>query len=115
MSGEDWAPVLGEIIWMEFGPTAGTEQAGRRPALVLSDDGYNVTTGRAVVMPITSRVRSWAFEVRLSETSPIRGAVMADQVRCIDWRARHAKSAGHADAGVIEEARGKLCVLIAAS
>jgi len=107
----DWSPLPGELLWLEFSPTSGTEQAGRRPALTVSDAGYNAATGRALVMPITSRVRGWPFEVELPTGAAIAGAVLADQVRCVDWRARFAKSAGAAPAAVLEEARAKLASL----
>lgn len=107
----DWAPEAGEVIWLEFGPTQGTEQSGRRPGLVLSEVSYNAATGRAVVAPISSRIRDWPFEVHLPEDSPIKGAVLVDQVRCLDWRARHAKTAAHAGGPVLQEARAKLTAL----
>ena len=108
----DWAPAAGEIIWLDFSPTEGTEQAGRRPALVISDPGYNAATGRAIVLPITSRVRGWPFETILPKGGPVEGVVLADQTRCVDWRARHAKSAGLAPSDTLEEARGKLAALV---
>lgn len=106
----DWSPAPGELLWLDFSPTLGTEQAGRRPALVISDAGYNTATGRAIIMPITSRVRGWPFEVALPDGA-VMGAVLTDQVRSIDWRARFAKSAGFAHPGVLEEARTKLAAL----
>ena len=105
------APEPGDLVWIDFAPTAGTEQSGRRPALVISDAGYNAATGRALVMPITSRIRNWPFEVLLPASATISGAVLADQVRCIDWRARPTRPAGGAPPGVLEEARGKLAAL----
>jgi len=105
-------PVPGDIVWIDFSPTLGTEQAGRRPALVLSDAGYNEASGRALLAPITSRVRDWPFEVTLPPGSPVTGVVLVDQVRVVDWRARNAKAAGAAPAAVLEEARGKLAALI---
>ena len=108
---EEWSPSPGELLWLEFSPIAGTEQAGRRPALAISDAGYNAATGRVVVMPITSRVRDWPFEVGLPDGSAVAGAVLVDQVRCVDWRARFAKSSGFASPAVLEEARAKLAAL----
>lgn len=111
MVTEDWSPAPGELLWLEFSPTSGTEQAGRRPALTVSDAGYNAATGRALVMPITSRVRGWPFEVEMPAGSAIGGAILTDQVRCIDWRARFAKSAGFAPPAVLEDARARLAAL----
>ncbi|MCC7268088.1 MAG: type II toxin-antitoxin system PemK/MazF family toxin [Caulobacteraceae bacterium] len=108
---EAWSPRAGEIIWLDFTPTEGSEQSGRRPALVVSDDGYNAATGRAVVLPITGRTRGWPFETALPPRSAVQGAVLVDQVRCVDWRARFAKPAGAAPAAVLADARGKLAAL----
>ena len=104
-------PAPGDVIWLDFSPTTGTEQAGRRPALVISDGDYNAATGRALVAPITSRVRGWPFEVVLPAGSPIEGVVLADQVRVVDWRARGASAAGAAHPTVLDETRAKLSAL----
>ena len=104
-------PRPGDIVWVDFTPTHGTEQSGRRPALIVSHEGYNAGSGRALAMPITSRVRGWPFEVVLAE-GDIRGAVLVDQVRCIDWKARPARFAARAPRGVLQEARGKLAALV---
>lgn len=78
----------------------------------MSDQGYNEASGRALVAPITSRVRGWPFEVPLPLGLDISGVVIVDQVRIIDWRARHARIAGRAPPAVLEEARAKLAALI---
>jgi mRNA interferase MazF len=106
------SPAPGQIVWLDFSPTAGTEQAGRRPALVVSDAGYNARSGRAVVAPITSRVRGWAFEVRLPEGFELRGVVLADQLRTVDWRARAARLGSVAPLAVLEETRAKVAALL---
>lgn len=108
----DWSPVPGEIVWLDFAPTQGTEQSGRRPALTLSDSDYNAATGRAMVAPITSRVRNWPLEVTLASNDPVQGAILVDQARCIDWRGRSAKSAGFCAPTTLETARGKLTALL---
>ena len=79
MVSETWSPSPGEVLWLEFSPTSGTEQAGRRPALTVSDAGYNAATGRALVMPITSRVRGWPFEVVLPEASGVLSLIHISQ------------------------------------
>lgn len=106
------APAPGDIVWIDFSPTSGTEQSGRRPALVLSNQAYNAASGRALLAPITSRVRGWPFEVALAPDAPISGVIVVDQVRIVDWRARGAKIAGAVSAAVLDEARGKLAALI---
>jgi mRNA interferase MazF len=108
----DWSPVPGEIVWLDFTPTQGTEQPRRRPALTLSDGGYNAATGRAMVAPITSKARGWPLEVALAANDPVSGAILVDQARCIDWRARFAKSAGFCAPATLETARGKLSALL---
>jgi mRNA interferase MazF len=108
-------PEAGRVIWLDFSPVEGTEQGGRRPALVLSDQEYNARTGRAVVAPITSRVRGWSFEVALPESFETQGVVLSDQLRTVDWRARYAKSGGLVSGAVLEETRAKIAVLLGLS
>jgi mRNA interferase MazF len=107
----DWAPEAGDVIWLEFGPTLGTERSGRRPGLVLSEGSYNRATGRAVVAPISSKVRNWPLEVSMPEDSPIKGVVLIDQFRCLDWRVRHAKPSTRASTATVQDARAKLAAL----
>jgi mRNA interferase MazF len=106
------APAPGDLVWVDFSPTLGTEQSGRRPALVISDQAYNEVSGRALLAPITSRVRGWPFEVALPAGSEILGVVLVDQVRVVDWRARNARRAGATSGAVLDEARAKLAALI---
>ncbi len=110
---DDWSPDEGDLVWIDFSPTIGTEQAGRRPALVLSPRSFNSSSGRAVVLPVTSTVRNLAFEVRLPTDQPISGAALADQVRSVDWRARFAKPGGAVPEPVLMEARIKVAAIIA--
>jgi mRNA interferase MazF len=84
------APKRGEIVWLTFDPQAGHEQAGRRPALVISDSRYNDRTGLAMVCPITSRIKGYRFELPV-DVDGISGVVIADQARSLDWRARNAR------------------------
>lgn len=112
---ERTSPSPGQILWMDFSPTAGTEQSGRRPALVLSDSAYNSRSGRAVVAPITSRVRGWAFEVRLPEGFEVQGVVLADQLRTVDVYARGAQLGPVAPSAVLEETRAKIAALLGLS
>jgi mRNA interferase MazF len=81
-------PSRGDVVWLDFDPQAGHEQAGRRPALVLSHREYNLKTGMAIVCPMTSRTeKPWPFLVQVGPGS----AVIADQVKCVDWRSRRAE------------------------
>ena len=91
-----YVPDTGDIVWLAFSPQAGHEQAGHRPALVLSPRGYNEKTGLAVFCPITSRVKGYPFEVALPDSSAVTGVVLSDQIRNLDWQARRARFAAHA-------------------
>jgi mRNA interferase MazF len=88
------APDRGHLVWVDMAPASGHEQSGRRPALVLSPVAYNERSGRALMCPITSRVKGYPFEVALPEGGGVRGVVLADQIKSLDWRARNAEAAG---------------------
>ena len=83
-----YVPERGDAVWVDFDPQAGHEQAGRRPALVLSPAKYNRAAGLALLSPITSQVKGYPYEVALPGGLAIAGIVVADQVKCLDWRAR---------------------------
>lgn len=83
-----YIPERGDIVWLTFNPQAGHEQAGRRPALVLSSRTYNSKANLALFCPITSQRKGYPFEVELPEGLAISGVVLADQVRSMDWQAR---------------------------
>lgn len=106
------APDRGDIIWLRFTPYAGREHAGRRPALVLSPRAYNRKVGLAVCCPITSAVKGYPFEVVLPEGLPARGAVLCDQIRSLDWRAREARRFCVAPPQVLTEATAKIVALL---
>ena len=97
-----YIPDRGDIVWLDFSPHAGHEQAGRRPALVLSPVEYNQNTGLALLCPITSSVKGYPFEVSLPFTYPITGVVLADQVRSLDWRVRNARFECYAPRDVLD-------------
>ena len=86
-------PKQGEIVWIDFDPQSGHEQAGRRPALVISKTTYNQRIGRAFVCPVTSKVKGYPFEVAVS-TGTINGVVLSDHLKNVDWVARNAKPTG---------------------
>ncbi|MCK6450843.1 MAG: endoribonuclease MazF [Alphaproteobacteria bacterium] len=105
-------PDRGDLIWLEFDPQAGREQAGHRPALVLSRKDYNERTGLAIVCPITGQVKGYPFEVVLPAAMKVGGVVLADHVRSVDWHARQATRAGRAPEALLAEVRAKLSLLI---
>lgn len=105
-------PDAGDIVWLEFSPQAGHEQAGHRPALVLSPATYNDKTGMMVCCPMTTQLKGYPFEVVVSRVPP--SAILADQIKNLDWRARRAKRKGRVAADVLAEVRGKIRALIGA-
>lgn len=88
-----WAPERGDIVWISMSPQAGHEQAGRRPALVISPARYNAAVGLALMCPVTSRAKGYPFEVALPDGLPVSGVVLADQVKSLDWKAQSAERA----------------------
>lgn len=90
MKKEFYQPDRGDFIWLEFTPQAGTEQAGHRPALVLSPRDFNIATGLAFVCPLTTQVKGGAFEVIVPKGAGLSGAVLSDHMRSVDWVERKA-------------------------
>ena len=91
VSASAYIPERGDLVWLEMNPQTGREQAGRRPAVVLSRREYNAKVGLAVFCPVTSRVKGYAFEVALPAGLPVQGVILADQVKSLDWRSRRAE------------------------
>jgi mRNA interferase MazF len=87
----DYVPDRGDVVWLTFNPQAGHEQAGRRPAVVLSPQSYNARVGLALFCPVTSKEKGYPFEVRLPANVPVSGVALADQVKSLDWRERRAE------------------------
>ena len=85
-----YVPDIGDIVWITFNPQAGHEQAGHRPALILSPKAYNGKVGLAILCPITSKVKGYPFEVLIPEGLEIKGAILSDQIKSLDWKAREA-------------------------
>lgn len=85
-----YVPERGDVVWISLNPQAGHEQAGRRPALVLSPKSYNDKVGLAVFCPITSQIKGYPFEVKIPDGLDVTGVILADQVKSLDWRARNA-------------------------
>ena len=108
-----YLPERGDLVWLNFNPQAGHEQAGRRPALVLSPREYNERSSLALFCPITATVKGYPFEVALRSGGSIAGVVLADQVRSLDWRARRLRFEAQAPSPVVSEVLGKLNTLLA--
>lgn len=107
-----YVPGRGDAVWITFTPQAGHEQAGRRPALVLSPASYNGKVGLAILCPITSRVKGYPFEVVIPSGSTLQGVVLADQVKSLDWRMRRAEFIGKLPRETTAEVMDKLEALL---
>jgi mRNA interferase MazF len=88
VNSTNYIPATGDVVWITLNPQIGHEQAGRRPAVVLSPKNYNSKTGLAILCPVTSQIKGYPFEVLLPDGLPISGAVLSDQVKSLDWRQR---------------------------
>jgi mRNA interferase MazF len=108
----NYVPDSGDLVWLSFSPQTGREQAGRRPALVLSPRSYNAPAGLCVVCPVTSQIKGYPFEVPLPDGLPISGAVLADHIKSADWRHRRAQPIGAAGADTLDQVRAKLRPLL---
>ena len=106
-----YCPKRGDIVWLAFSPQAGHEQAGHRPALVLSPEAYNRKVGLALFCPITSQVKGYPFEVQVPSGCAVAGVVLADQVKSLDWRARRAVYCCQLRAETVHEVLNKLGTL----
>lgn len=107
-----YVPERGDAVWITLDPQAGHEQAGRRPALVLSPSAYNGRVGLALLCPITSKAKGYPFEVPLPPESPVTGVVGADQVKSLDWKARQASRIGAVPPEVVAEVVRRLQTLL---
>jgi mRNA interferase MazF len=107
-----YVPRRGDIVWIQFNPQAGHEQAGHRPALVVSPSRYNRLVGLALLCPLTTQVKGYPFEVVLPPGLPATGAVLADQVKSLDWRVRQTEFLCPAPSDVLEEVLNRIVALL---
>ncbi len=105
-----YVPEAGDIVWLQFDSQAGHEQAGHRPALVLSPSVYNGARGMMICCPMTPRIKGYAFETPVTQDPP--SAVLSDQVKSLDWRARNATHKGKVTPAVLADVRAKVKALI---
>jgi mRNA interferase MazF len=105
-----FVPDAGDIVWLQFDPQAGHEQAGHRPALVLSPARYNGQRGMMICCPMSSRIKGYVFEVVVATTPP--SVILADQVKSLDWRARGAVHKGKVSAATLADVQAKIRALL---
>jgi mRNA interferase MazF len=107
-----YVPQRGDVVWITLNPQAGHEQAGRRPAVVLSPATYNVKVGLAILCPLTNQVKGYPFEVIVPKGLSLTGAILADQVKSLDWRVRKAELICTLPRGTMVEVLQKLSTLL---
>ncbi len=107
-----YVPERGDIVWLTFNPQAGHEQAGRRPAVVLSPAAYNGKVGLALVCPVTNQQKGYPFEVMVPPNAGITGVILADQLKNLDWRIRQAELIGKLPEHALSEVFAKLKTLL---
>ena len=111
MATRPYVPDAGDVVWLEFDPQAGHEQAGHRPALVISPVSYNRKAGLMVCCPMTTRMKGHPFEVQ-ADVDGVTGAILSDQVKSLDWKIRRARKKGTVSAEVMAHVRAKIKALL---
>jgi len=108
-----YVPDAGDIVWLHFDPQTGHEQAGHRPAVVVSGSAYNGKTGLMLCCPMTTHIKGYPFEVTIAGARS--GAALADQIKSLDWVARKARSKGKVSTAELHEIRAKVTALLASA
>ena len=106
----EYVPERGDVVWLEFNPQSGHEQAGRRPAIVLSPKRFNEVTGFIFCCPITSKIKGYPFEVKIE--GKVSGVALSDQIKSLDFRARNAKYIQKAPRSVVDEIIAKIKLVL---
>ncbi len=107
-----YVPERGDVVWLDFNPQAGHEQAGKRPAFVLSPAAYNRKVGLALLCPITNKIKGYPFEVDVPEGLLVTGTILSDQIKSLDWQARNAAFICKLPDYVIEQVLAKAITLL---
>ncbi len=107
-----YVPERGDIVWLNFTPQSGHEQAGKRPAFVVSPSIYNKKVGLALFCPVTRQAKGYPFEVVIPEGTGIQGVVLSDQLKSLDWNARQVRFIARLSSAVTEEVLGKVAALV---
>ena len=112
VNSQTYVPQCGDVVRITLNPQAGHEQAGRRPAVVLSPENYNGKIGLAILCPITNQIKGYPFEVIIPAGLPVAGAILSDQVKSLDWRTRNAEFLCTLPTETISEVLQKLTTLV---
>lgn len=112
VKNKGFIPKRGHIVWIDFDPQSGHEQAGRRPALVISPAPYNEKIGLSLMCPITSQVKGYPFEVAIPKGLAVSGVILADQIKSLDWKSRDAEFTCDAPREVVNLVLEKLSTLL---
>jgi mRNA interferase MazF len=107
-----YVPDAGDVVWVDFTPQAAHEQAGRRPAVVLSPQSYNEKAGLAVLCPITSHAKGYPFEVAIPAALAVWGVILADQLKSLDWRRCQVQRFGKIPATVLDTLLRRVAALL---
>ncbi len=113
MVNKQYVPDTGDLVWVDFNPAKGREQAKVRPAIVISPKNYNQKTNLAIMCPITSVQKGYPFEVEVKDKK-VAGVILSDHVRSLDWKARNVKHIAKAKPSVLSEVQTKLLLLLKA-
>lgn len=108
----EYVPERGHVVWLRFNPQAGHEQAGHRPAVVISPQQYNRRVGLALVCPVTSQIKGYPFEVVLPPGLKAQGAILSDQLKSLDWRVRKARYVCTIRSEVLDETIARILALV---
>ena len=111
MIKKPYTPDIGDVVWLEFDPQSGHEQAGHRPAVVLTPSSYNSKTSFIVCCPLTTQIKGYPFEV-VTEVSGVRSVILSDQVKSLNWRTRKAKFKGKVPIDDLNNAKFKIKALL---
>lgn len=112
MRSGSYIPERGDLVWLNFTPQAGHEQRGKRPALVLSPKIYNEKSSLCIVLPITSKIKGYPFEILLPHDLPIQGAILSDQVKNLDYNAREISFVAKLPDSIIEQVQKNVLALV---
>ena len=112
VKNEPYVPDRGDVIWIILSPQAGHEQSGRRPALILSPKAYNGKVNLAIMCPVTNQTKGYPFEVTIPAGLAISGAILADQVKNLDWQVRKAELICKLPDAVVDETLQRLNILL---